>query len=127
MSQAGDELPLFPKTHDFIAWLVPLTNHFPRLQRHTITRRLLDATLDFQERILEANATRGVHRTARLTEADAALSKIRLYLRLAQRWQWISSGQYQHASRLVAELGRLLGGWQKVTEEGATTHAQRVR
>jgi hypothetical protein len=36
-------------------------------------------------------------------------------LHLAHRWHWLSDGQYQHISTLVAELGRLLGGWMKAT------------
>lgn len=111
-----NEMPLFTKTFDFLAWLVPCTNHFPRLHRHTITRRLLDAALNFQECVLEANSLRGRHRAFRLEDADGHLNKVRLYLRLAYQWRWITQGQYQHAGRMVAELGRLLGGWQKVTE-----------
>jgi hypothetical protein len=34
-------------------------------------------------------------------------------LRLAHRWRWLNDGQYEHVSRLVAEIGRLLGGWLK--------------
>jgi hypothetical protein len=52
---------------------------------------------------------------ARLEEADAALDKVRMYLRLAARWEWLSHGQYRHAAGMVAEIGRLLGGWQKAT------------
>ena len=44
-------------------------------------------------------------------EADAALNTQRLYLRLAHRWHWLSDGQYEHVSKMVAEIGRLLGGW----------------
>ncbi|QLQ07457.1 MAG: four helix bundle protein [Anaerolineae bacterium] len=54
-------------------------------------------------------------RRQRLALADGHLSKVRLYLRLAHRWQWLNDGQYEHASRMIAELGRLLGGWQKVS------------
>lgn len=64
------EMPLFSKTFDFLAWLTPATNHFPRIYRHTITRRLLDAALDFQECILEANSLRGPHRLSRLQHAE---------------------------------------------------------
>ena len=49
MSDGQAETPLFTKTYDFLAWLVPLTNHFPRAQRHTVTQRLLDAALEFLE------------------------------------------------------------------------------
>jgi hypothetical protein len=119
MTDKSQDLPIFTKAYDFLAWLVPATNHFPRLHRHTVTRRLLDAALDFQEDLLEANVVRGQRRLEWLDKADAHLSKVRLYLRLAQRWQWINMGQYEHASRQVAELGRLLGGWQKLTRQQA--------
>jgi hypothetical protein len=120
MSQKPSEMPLFAKTTDFLCWLVPLTNHFPKLHRHTITRRLLDAALDFQEALLEANSRRGQERFSRLTDADACLDKVRLYLRLANRWQWINMGQYEHAGRMLAEMGRLLGGWSKITKRMAS-------
>ena len=47
--------------------------------------------------------------------ADEALAHVRLYLRLATRWGWMSAGQYEHVAVMVAEIGRLLGGWKKAT------------
>jgi len=38
-----------------------------------------------------------------------------LYLRLAHRWQWLSTGAYEHVSEMLAELGKLLGGWIRTT------------
>ncbi len=43
------------------------------------------------------------------------LNKLRLYLRLAHQWGWLNDGQYRHVSAMVAEIGRLLGGWMKKT------------
>ena len=117
MSDSRAEMPIFVKTYDFLAWLVPLTNNFPRAQRHAVTQRLLDAGLSFLERLVDANAVRGRDRAKLLDAADAELDKVRLYLRLAHHWRWITPGQYEHAGRLIAELGRLLGGWQKVTRQ----------
>lgn len=113
MTQA--EMPIFSKTFDLLTWLLPITNHFPRAHRHTFTQRLLDAAFDLRERLEEANAVRGPERLAKLQEADIALAKLRLYLRLAERWHWLNPGQYQHAAAMVAEVGRLLGGWQKIS------------
>ncbi len=115
MSDTYGEMPLFTKSYDFLQWLIPKTNSFPRLHRHTVTRRLLDAALDFQECILEANALRGEQRKAMLQAADGHLSKVRLYLRLAHSWGWLSVSQHEHVSRMVAEMGRLLGGWLRAT------------
>jgi four helix bundle protein len=111
--------PIFTKTFDFVTWLLAATNHFPRSQRFVVTKRLLDAALDFQELLVDANARRGKARLSKLNLADAELDKVRLYLRLAVRWHWLSSGQYRHAAQYVTEMGRLLGGWKKVTRQPA--------
>jgi len=115
MSDAQPAMPIFVKCHAFLTWLIPLTNHFPKVHRHTVTQRLVNAALDLQERLLEANSRRGQARLDRLTEADATLDKVRHYWRLVYDWRWITLGQYEHGSRLVAELGRLLGAWRKKT------------
>lgn len=111
----SDEMVIFTRTYDFLTWLIPLSENFPRSQRFIITQRLQNAALNFQELILEANSLRGANRIEKLRAADAELLKTRLYLRLCDRWQWINKGQYRHASRLVSEIGKLLGGWLKVT------------
>lgn len=45
------ETPIFTRTFDFLSWLLPVTNKFPRVHRHTFTRRLLDAAFDLRERL----------------------------------------------------------------------------
>jgi hypothetical protein len=112
---SGPEMPIFTRTYDLLTWLVPVTNHFPRAHRHTVTRRLLDAAFDLRERLEEANLHHGKARMERLVLADEALARVRLYLRLTVRWGWLSTGQYEHVAALVHEIGRLLGGWQRVT------------
>jgi len=113
---ADHEMPIFVRTFDLLTWLLPVTNNFPRAHRHTFTRRLLDAAFDLRERLEEANVRQGTARLERLARADEALSGVRVYIRLAARWGWLSSGQYRHVAELVAEIGRLLGGWQNVTK-----------
>ena len=104
---------IFTRTFDFLTWLLPVTNNFPRAHRHTATQRLLDAAFDLRERLEEANLRRGAARAERLRLADEALAHVRVYMRLAVQWKWISGGQYRHAAEMMAEIGRLLGGWQK--------------
>ncbi len=108
------EMTIFTRTFDFLSWLLPATNNFPRAHRHTLTRRLLDAAFDLRERIEEANARQNERRD-RLIEADAALGRVRVYVRLAAKLGWLTAGQYEHVSLMIAEIGRLLGGWQKAT------------
>ena len=108
-------MTIFTRSYDFISWLIPRTASFPRSQRFIVTKWLQDAALNFQEFIIEANRQRGRMGLERLRCADADLDKIRLYLRLAVRWEWINEGQYHHVSRMVKELGDLLGGWIRQT------------
>jgi len=109
--QPNAETPLFTRSFDFLDWLLPMTNTFPRAHRHTFTRRLLDAAFDLRERLEMANARRGAARLEQLHLADEALAKVRTHIRLAVRWKWLTSGQYRHAAGMVAEIGRLLGKW----------------
>lgn len=111
----AEEMIIFTKTYDFISWILPLAEKFPRSQRFVITQRLQNAALNFQESIIEANALRGSLRREKLRLADAELRKVRLYLHLCEKWKWINTGQYRHVSEMVAEIGRLLGGWLKLS------------
>lgn len=103
----ADEMVVLSRTFDLLAWLVPHSERFPRAYRGSVTQRLLDAALDLQGRLFDAQSRRGARRAEALTEADAALGRLRLYLRLAHHWHWINDGQYRHVSLMVAEIGRL--------------------
>ena len=109
------DLVIFSQTYDLLTWLLPQCEHFPKSQRFVVTQRLMAAALDFQETIFEANARGGPQRLQLLFEADGHLNKLRLYLRLSNRWAWLSAGQYEHVSRMVVGIGKLLGGWIKQT------------
>ncbi len=108
-----DSMVIFSRCHDLLIWLLPKSERFPRLYRNTLTQRMMDAALDLHEYLYEAHSQGGSTRQRHLRSADAALNKLRLYLRLAHHWHWLSDGQYEHVSRMVAEIGRLLGGWLK--------------
>jgi len=114
-----DKMVIFTRTYDLITWLMPLTLNFPRNQRFVITSRLQNALLSFQELIVEANYQRGSRRDEKLRAADAELLKLRIYLRLCNKWGWLTEGQYHHVGEMVAEIGRLLGGWKKSVTNGS--------
>lgn len=109
------EMPIFVRTFDLLTWLLPVTEHFPRSVRHTFTKRMLNAAFDLREMLEQANLRKKDERMERLQRADEALTCLRLYVRLAVKWDWLTSGQYQHAARMLEEIGKLLGGWKKAT------------
>ena len=110
------ESPIFTKTYDLLAWLLPATAKFPKQQRFVLARQIEEAAFAFH---------RGLHRARvapreALAEADLQLAMLRTYLRLACELRFFSVNQYEHAARLVEELGRLVGGWKR-RAAGATT------
>jgi len=59
MNNAGRQSPVFVKTHDFVCWLPAHRIKFPKSQRFVMARRVEDAALDFQERLIRAATMRG--------------------------------------------------------------------
>lgn len=104
--------PIFSKTYDFVKWLLPLTAKFPRHQRFVLAAALQQDALRFQGYLIDA----AHHKEPRekLADADAELDKIRTHLRMALDLKYISGGQYEHAAGYLVEMGKLLGGWQRV-------------
>ncbi len=103
--------PIFVKTSDFLLWLLPQTLKFPKSQRFVLAQRLHGSALTFFELLIRARKVRP-NRSV-LIDADVELEKIRLHLRLIHELGLLRGGQYEHASHLVVEIGRLLGGWLK--------------
>lgn len=113
-----DDMLIFTRTFDLLTWLLPKAEAFPKVYRATLTQRLMSAALDFQEKLFDAHGQTGRRRLEALRLADAQLDKLRLYLRLAHHFKWLNDGQYEHISRMVAEVGRLLGGWVRQSKGG---------
>ena len=113
----SSDMIIFTRTYDLLNWLLPKAERFPKLYRSTVTQRLMAAALDFLEALFEAQAFDDKIRLRHLRRADAHLNKVRFYLRLTLEWGWLTPGQFEHAGRMVAEIGRLLGGWIRDTTE----------
>ena len=105
------ESPLFSRTYDLLLWLIPQVQKFPRAHRFGLGERLVHRALDFQEALLAAGKSKGDQRRQQLQQADLHLEQVRLWMRLACELECLSVRQYEHASRLLTEVGRLLGAW----------------
>jgi len=103
--------PIFSKTYDLVAWLIPATIKFPRQQRFVMAAALQREAIRFQELLIEAAHQRNPRE--RLGAADAELDKLRTHIRMSLDLPLLQPGQYEHAARLLTEIGRLLGGWLK--------------
>jgi hypothetical protein len=100
------ESPIYAKSYDLLKWLLPSTAKFPKQQRFVLARQIEEEAFGFHRAIVRAGRD-----PRALAEADAHLTMLRTYVRLACDLRFYSVSQYEHAARLVDELGRLVGGW----------------
>lgn len=99
------------KTYDLVLWLMPVIERFPKTLRFTLADRLQNELLDILRLLIEARFTRD--RRSSLTRANLALEYLRHLIRMAKDLKAMSLGQYEHASRMINEIGSMVGGWAK--------------
>jgi hypothetical protein len=102
-----------------VSWLLERTQGFPKSQRFVLAKRVQDAVLDFYAALIAARKLPLPERRERLLQADVALETLRLHLRLCYELKLLNSGQYEHVSAMVVEVGKLLGAWRKRAASGS--------
>jgi four helix bundle protein len=108
------ESPIFVKVYDLLQWLVPKTLKFSREYRFALAIPIQEHAFSVQRYLVEAARAEDNHARARfLRRADIELTLLRYKIRLSRDLQIINFGAYEHAGRLIDEVGRLLGGWMK--------------
>jgi hypothetical protein len=112
------ESPLFVRTYDFLLWLIPKIQRFPRSHRFGIAERIQRLALDFQDSIVKAGKLSGNERYLVLLQADIQLAQLRHWMRFTRDLKLIDLGEYEHSARMLAEVGRLLGAWLKQSAQG---------
>ena len=108
-----NESPLFIRTHDLILWMIPHAQKFPRAHRFGLGERVQRVLLDFQDSLVAAGKSKAETRREFLGTADIQLEQLRGWIRISRDFDLLTVPQYEHVSRLVAEVGRLLGAWIK--------------
>ena len=103
--------PALEAVYQFVLWLVPTVERFPRSQRFLLGDRLQTTALDVLERLIEATYTRA--RRPHLAAANLGIEKLRVLCRLAKDLRHLDARRYAHAARVLDEAGRLVGGWRK--------------
>ena len=103
--------PALEAHQQFVLWLVPTVERFPRAQKFLLGDRIQATALDVLEALIEATYTR--ERRGHLARANLGLEKLRVLLRLAAELRCLDLRRYEYAARAIDAIGRLVGGWQK--------------
>jgi hypothetical protein len=120
MSEAGKQSGVaLEKAYQLMLWLMPTVEKFPRSQKFLLGDRIQSAALDIVEGLFEATFTR--NRLPVLRAVNLELEKLRLLFRLATDLKFLDPRRYEHAARAIDEIGRLVGGWLRVSRAAAAT------
>ena len=111
--------PALERMQQFLVWLVPTIEKFPRSQKFMLGDRIQTTALDVLERIIEATYTKA--RAKSLNAANLGIEKLRILFRLATELRVLDLRRYEFAARSLDEVGRLGGGWIKVTRNREST------
>jgi len=107
-------LSIFEKTYELILWLYPTVNKFPKSQRFVLGQQIENTVLEILKGIIQANSER--NKIPYLKQTSIELDKLRIVIRLTKDLKFISIRQYQFAAEKINEIGKMLGGWIKVSQ-----------
>jgi 23S rRNA-intervening sequence protein len=103
--------PALEAMYQFLLWLIPMVEKYPRAQKFTLGDRIEITALDILDSLSKATFTRS--RDQSLADANLGLDRLRLMVRLSQELHLIDLKKYEHAAREIDHVGRLIGAWTK--------------
>ncbi len=110
--------PALEAMYQFLLWLIPTLEKFPRSQKFLLGDRLQTQALAVLDHLIAATYSR--ERGGHLRAANLELEKLRFGLRLVKDLEHIDFNRYEFAARALDEVGRMVGGWLKIQ---GTAHA----
>jgi len=101
---------IYTKIYDLTLWLFPHVAKFPKHERGGLALSIKQCDLELLRYVVLAYNSR-MNKARFLESASAELDLLRLLIRMSVDLRYTSIKQYQFASELVNEVGRMLGGW----------------
>jgi hypothetical protein len=107
MPEQGKQEPAVAvlKAYDFVLWLLPKVEKFPRSYRFSVGDRLVSAGLDLLLGLVRASYTSD--KLALLQSASLETNTLRYLLRLAKDLRILSIDAYGFSNERVEEIGRI--------------------
>jgi hypothetical protein len=109
-----EELKILQKIYDMILYAEEhCLKQFPNYQRFVLASSIRSRMLRLLELCIAAN--KKYYKKTTQQDIDVALSTLRSMVRLAKDLGYLPFKKYEHWSGMLAEIGRMLGGWMKST------------
>jgi hypothetical protein len=99
----------------YLLWL-DILPHLPKINRYTLGQRIDQTFLDLLTQTQTAYYAPVSERPAQLARCTLTLDNLKLFLTLAWEGKLLSHHQYELIATKLAEVGKMLGGWQRSLE-----------
>lgn len=106
-----NELKILQRCYDMIEYGYIALRQFPRSERHTLAAEIKASMYELLKLIIRAN--KRYFKKTTLQDMDVELENLRYLVRLSNSLGFLPFNRYEQWSRLLDELGRMLGGWFK--------------
>lgn len=105
--------PVVEKHYKLILWMMSAMAKFPKDQRFLLADRIEKLLLDILEMLIEAVYSK--HKREILIKVNLKLDVLRFMMRISKDMKYVSLKGYDYFCQSVLEIGRMVGGWLKVS------------
>lgn len=105
------ELTVIQKMTDYIDWVSPLINRFPKDRKYILGDRLLQKLYNVLELLIKAKYGNKVEKKECLHQANIDLEIIRVLQRFLIKQNIWNIKRHQFASKNINEIGKEIGNW----------------
>lgn len=110
-----EELTIQQKTYDMIQYGYTALRQFPKSEKFGMAADIKNSMHKVLELIIVAN--KKYYKKTTLQELDVEVAKLRTFIRLAKDMQFLPIKKYEVWSKLIVEIGKMVGGWIKSTDK----------
>lgn len=110
-----EELKILQKIYDMTKYGYQALAQYPKSEKFALVvdiKRCLHLIL---ERTIEAQ--KKYYKKTTLQELDVEIAKLRAFLRLSQELGFLPFRKYEIWSKMVVEIGKMVGGWIKSVQK----------
>lgn len=117
-----NEIEILPKLYDLTLWYAGKFGKYPKKYKYNLGERIQNTLLDILENIIEAKYNSLKKKSHFLKKVNISLEKLRFMLRMSKDLQCINLQEYEFAIKNILEIGKMIGGWLKFTNDKSGTN-----
>jgi len=106
-----EDLKILQKVYDMTRYGYQALAQYPKSEKFALAADIKRCLHRILEKVIEAN--KKYYKKTTLQELDVEVAKLRAFLRLSQELGFLPFKKYEIWSKMVVEIGKMLGGWIK--------------